>query len=1107
MAWGSIRHDPGLTACNRPIRLAKSIEATAPNRKTAAPRPHLRPPMINKLQRNHIQAVHVGATTSELTRPSDTSRSSSEHAGLRAPSYPSSLAATSPQLPVAPSPISSDVGTEFTDIDGVVTDEDDPDLTAKKRASILQTLQEQSQEADPVSAVNRLALRVNTSPAPNSNYRDEIEPQSVIHVPQGFGNFDIPVAKSPPPPLRPATSASEYRSESMGQMDSAGSVKSDSTVTVRPADVEEAAEKPVIDVQMPPTPLQTQLPMTQDWSSTPRAQTRSDLGAFSRPGSSLASILEGDDVHEYTTDETAEESEASRAAGYFRSAEDEIDALRNALAECWTLCNTLASLSYIHRERIFNFSGRGDMQQQAWKSCWKLCQNLYDTQEGRINTSARPTLDLCRDFCAALFDVRVRDNETADSVLRVSFELNNHLFNTHDRSLPEAFRERTLDFYITLCHRLMKQKARMAQETDSLLKACWSLAEMLFSLRQNKREGKKADEELLGSAVQACWELCDLFREGWTQIRPERGTPRPVQTTFTQAFNQAKRAGFAPLDENGNPRPFPETPTTIFEDTVNMISPDDPPPQPNILVLANEAVGNPISVSSTPVASQRDSDPRQTGENEQGKRVSQGPMSAHAPQRRSWSAASSIRSASIASVTESAAHPVSSHSGASAQTVTAMGEDPVLTLLKTMFVKAAVNTNRGFSSTSSDPSLNSLPSFVRNLPDTAFGPQVWQVSLLDNYRKTIQTDPTFRQLGVAGNLAERGRVNAVEVARAVKGMTSCVYGFGWLRDLYRYVFGFYVEEALKGDEGPRKKGSSKRSKSSTVTLDDATATVDTLRRTIQAETSLTSYSVKYGYPPKQLVALDQVPGATLLSQLDVKLDGEQLLVTLPPLSLTRNKATTSSIENDPPEIPVPELGGFLTLRVMPDDNSCLFRAISSTVMSDVDAVTELRAIVAETIQADRSGTYTKAVLDNKEPSEYCRWIQSANSWGGQVELVILAKYFGVEIFAIDVQHLRVDRGIHYDAIALNVGGGGSSAAGAAAGGLPEADVKQFDPEIKELVMGAALELCERLQERHYYTDTAGFKIRCNDCGARVVGEKGATEHATRTGHYNFGEGE
>ncbi|KAI9880456.1 MAG: hypothetical protein M1823_006734, partial [Watsoniomyces obsoletus] len=189
-----------------------------------------------------------------------------------------------------------------------------------------------------------------------------------------------------------------------------------------------------------------------------------------------------------------EDSDSYRPGLHIRSAEDEIAALRAALTECWTLCNTLAGLSYIHRQKMFQISGAGDMQQTAWKSCWKLCQNLYDTQEGKIGTSARPTLDLCREFCAALFDVRVRDNETADSVLRVSFELNNHLFNTHDRNLPEAFRERTLDFYITLCHRLMKQKARMAEGTDSLLRACWSLAEMLFSLRQNKRENKRPDE-------------------------------------------------------------------------------------------------------------------------------------------------------------------------------------------------------------------------------------------------------------------------------------------------------------------------------------------------------------------------------------------------------------------------------------------------------------------------------------------------------------------------------------------------------------------------------------------------------------------------------------
>ena len=440
------------------------------------------------------------------------------------------------------------------------------------------------------------------------------------------------------------------------------------------------------------------------------------------------------------------------------------------------------------------------MQEHAWKACWKLCQNLYDTRDDHSSqpfshNSSRPALDLCRDFCQALFEVRVRDNETADSVLRVSFELNNHLFNTHDRSLPEAFRERTLDFYITLCHRLMKQKSKLADETDSLLRACWALAEMLFSLRQNRREGKRPDEELLGSAIQSCWELCDLFREGWTQIRPERGTPRPSQTTFTQAFHQAKRSGFAPLDDHGNhsnPRLLPETPTTIFEDTITTISPDEAP-IPNILVLGAEeasrmSMSSASSTSSTPAPNQS----RQLSPNPPAHR---NPHSANPFMNHRWSSGSSVLSLPASAISDGGPNPTSA---TTVSTVRTPAEDPTLILLKTLFIKAALSTGRGFTRQSSDPNISSLPTFVRNLPDTAFGSQAWQVTLLEHYRKTIANDSTFRHLGVAGTIAEQGRANAVELARAVGGMTSAVYGFGWLRDLYRFVFGYYIEEALKG---------------------------------------------------------------------------------------------------------------------------------------------------------------------------------------------------------------------------------------------------------------------------------------------------------------------
>jgi hypothetical protein len=109
-----------------------------------------------------------------------------------------------------------------------------------------------------------------------------------------------------------------------------------------------------------------------------------------------------------------------------RGQDSEVKALKAALEECWTLCNTLANLSSIHRERVFNSSGTPDAHEKAWKSCWKLCKRLYQSRDDISESyGVRTNLDLCRDFCQALFDVRQKKDETADSILRVSFELNN----------------------------------------------------------------------------------------------------------------------------------------------------------------------------------------------------------------------------------------------------------------------------------------------------------------------------------------------------------------------------------------------------------------------------------------------------------------------------------------------------------------------------------------------------------------------------------------------------------------------------------------------------------------------------------------------------------
>lgn len=337
----------------------------------------------------------------------------------------------------------------------------------------------------------------------------------------------------------------------------------------------------------------------------------------------------------------------------------------------------------------------------------------------------------------------------------------------------------------------------------------------------------------------------------------------------------------------------------------------------------------------------------------------------------------------------------------------------------------------------------------------------------------------------------------------------------------------------------------------TITL-EATATWSDLMKFIAEKTGVKGdLDLKYGYPP-QPFNTESIDGQTILSDLPHNLNGQQLIVvpreiqdklsspvsdklrpeavkSLPAQSLTSppvhkpgdfpseplgfQRKPKGDVESDPPEIPVPQLEGVMVLRVMPDDNSCMFRAVSSALLGPaLDGMNELRSIVAQTIQVNQD-FYTKGMLE-REPIEYCRWIQREDSWGGGIELSILSKHFDVEICSINVQDLRIDKfnegcqtrcilvysGIHYDVLAVTNGA------------PPELDRKVFqvvkidDEEMDGGALEAARELCKVLQGRHYYTDTHNFDVKCNKCGQRGNGEQWASQHAMSTGHVDFGEG-
>lgn len=327
-------------------------------------------------------------------------------------------------------------------------------------------------------------------------------------------------------------------------------------------------------------------------------------------------------------------------------------------------------------------------------------------------------------------------------------------------------------------------------------------------------------------------------------------------------------------------------------------------------------------------------------------------------------------------------------------------------------------------------------------------------------------------------------------------------------------------------------------------------TVGELLRLIREKTSLEDFELRHGFPPT-LLTLDPHDRSKPLSELGVVLDGQQLLVSAkedraarpepaaPSSSSSHGGATSTArvkrsampraktkspgptpappspprpFEKDPPQVAVPERGGTLVLRVMPDDNSCLFRAFGSAALGGVDSVVELRSMVADAIQA--APHLWNELMLGKPPDEYCRWIKAEHSWGGFIELNLLAEHFDMEVCSIDVQTLRVDcynsgrprrciivySGIHYDTIALSP----SIPPYTQSYSSPDLDTRVFD-SADDLIKQKALELCAELQRMHYYTDTAAFNIRCNVCGAAFVGERGATEHAKDTGHYDFGE--
>jgi len=180
---------------------------------------------------------------------------------------------------------------------------------------------------------------------------------------------------------------------------------------------------------------------------------------------------------------------------------------------------------------------------------------------------------------------------------------------------------------------------------------------------------------------------------------------------------------------------------------------------------------------------------------------------------------------------------------------------------------------------------------------------------------------------------------------------------------------------------------------------------------------------------------------------------------------------------------------------------------------DITKAQKMRQIVADGIREDM-GTYNEAILGTPRDN-YIATILRPSTWGGAIELGILAKHFNTEIASIDVETGRIDQfspqdnsngyrclvvysGIHYDAATL-----------APTVDAPDEWHQSIFPissaGTSDPILEAARKLATILRERKAFTNTATFELKCEQCGKGLKGEKDARVHAQETGHVRFGE--
>ncbi|CAE8682546.1 unnamed protein product [Polarella glacialis] len=205
-----------------------------------------------------------------------------------------------------------------------------------------------------------------------------------------------------------------------------------------------------------------------------------------------------------------------------------------------------------------------------------------------------------------------------------------------------------------------------------------------------------------------------------------------------------------------------------------------------------------------------------------------------------------------------------------------------------------------------------------------------------------------------------------------------------------------------------------------------------------------------------------------------------------------------------------ELKYVAVRRSVPDDHSCLFWAVAYLAESECDRgkARELREVCAQDALKDPNPATRALLLGFESVDAYATWIRDGLNWGGENEILALARHYSFEVAVVCCQSLRVlcygsdlpgcksrvyllYTGQHYDPIVA--GRSANVPVDQEQRGQAKAD-PSLDASALELARQHNVEAAKKAKQRRVK------QLKCGGCGALLGDSEAFAAHCAEVEH-------